>query len=114
MRQQFWSVSLDGLIIDSVPYDCDIGAESVKHSLVNHDGYDPGISVFRDEPPTTPPKLLLTIPTGGHPITIVQLGPDHYRVAYGSEYHSGTRAAVSGHIGHSVFHALESEGRLDA
>jgi hypothetical protein len=41
----FWNVYLNGRIIDSVFYDKDCDAWYVKRTLVNHDGYNPGIIV---------------------------------------------------------------------
>lgn len=45
MAHTAYNVRLDGKLIDTVFY-CDKGAkEEVKRSLINHDGYDPGITV---------------------------------------------------------------------
>ena len=41
----FWDIYLDGKLIDSVCFDYDIDKETVKSSLINHDGYDPNIIV---------------------------------------------------------------------
>lgn len=46
MKQVFWNVYLHGKLIDEVPYDIDCDAWYVKHTLVNHDGYDPAIEVI--------------------------------------------------------------------
>lgn len=40
-----WNVYLDGKNIDTVFYNDDIDAEEVKRGLVDHDGYDPNITV---------------------------------------------------------------------
>jgi len=42
-----WDVYLNGKLIDTVFYTADCEAEYVKHSLVDHDGYDPAITVYR-------------------------------------------------------------------
>ena len=41
----FWNVFLRGRIVDSVFFDKDCDANYVKHSLINHDGYNPSIIV---------------------------------------------------------------------
>ena len=41
----FWDIYLDGKLIDSVCFDYDIDKETVKSSLINHDGYDENIVV---------------------------------------------------------------------
>jgi len=43
----FWNVYLEGKKIDSVPYVASMDADEVKRSLVDHDGYDPGIYVIK-------------------------------------------------------------------
>lgn len=43
-----WDVFLNGKKIDTVFFDDDMDAETVKRSLVDHDGYDPGITVRAD------------------------------------------------------------------
>ena len=45
MEYNFWDIYLDGQLIDSVCFDYDIDEETVKSSLINHDGYDPNIIV---------------------------------------------------------------------
>jgi hypothetical protein len=42
-----WNVSLHGKNIDKV-FSSDTSADAVKRSLVNHDGYDPGIVVTKE------------------------------------------------------------------
>jgi len=44
-KMVFWDVFLDGKEIDSVPYTEDCDERYVKHSLIDHDGYDPRIVV---------------------------------------------------------------------
>ena len=41
----YWDIYLDGQLIDSVSFDDDIDEETVKSSLINHDGYDQNIVV---------------------------------------------------------------------
>lgn len=43
-----WSVYLNGRFIDKVFYTSDCDAEYVKKSLVEHDGYNPSITVRRE------------------------------------------------------------------
>ena len=45
MKTIAWDVWLYGRVIDTVFYDCDMTEETVKTSLVNHDGYDSRICV---------------------------------------------------------------------
>jgi hypothetical protein len=45
MEYNFWDIYLDGQLIDSVCFEYDIDEETVKSSLINHDGYDPNIIV---------------------------------------------------------------------
>lgn len=40
-----WDVILNGKVIDTVFYTKDCDAEYVRRSLINHDGYDPRITV---------------------------------------------------------------------
>jgi hypothetical protein len=42
-----WNVYLGGKLIDTVWFDEDMSAEDVRRSLINHDGYDPAITVRR-------------------------------------------------------------------
>lgn len=42
-----WDVILNGKVIDTVFYTKDCDAEYVRRSLINHDGYDPRITVRR-------------------------------------------------------------------
>lgn len=44
---QAWDVYLHGRWIDTVFYDTNVDAWSVKDELVGHDGYDSGIKVAR-------------------------------------------------------------------
>ncbi len=48
MAHTAWNVYLNGKLIDTVFYDADIDADTVRRSLINHDGYDPGITIRRD------------------------------------------------------------------
>jgi len=43
---QAWNVYLNGKLIDTVFYVRDCDADYVRRGLVNHDGYDPAITVF--------------------------------------------------------------------
>jgi hypothetical protein len=45
IEYNFWDIYLDGQLIDSVSFEYDIDEETVKSSLINHDGYDPNIIV---------------------------------------------------------------------
>lgn len=45
-----WNVYLDGELIDIVFYNDDFDVEEVKQSLINHDGYDPSITVKEGSP----------------------------------------------------------------
>lgn len=45
MPMEFWKVTLNGKEIDSVPYVEGMTPAEVKMSLINHDGYNPGIEV---------------------------------------------------------------------
>lgn len=47
MKMTFWNVYLGGRLLDSVPYEEDIDKDYVLRSLIEHDGYDPGITVRR-------------------------------------------------------------------
>lgn len=47
MKMKAWDVWLNGRCIDTVFFDEDISADEVYRSLVNHDGYNPGIEVRR-------------------------------------------------------------------
>jgi hypothetical protein len=40
-----WDVYLNGRLIETVFYDSDCDEWYVKHTLVNHDGYNPAIEV---------------------------------------------------------------------
>jgi hypothetical protein len=40
-----WDVYLNRKRIDTIFYTADQAAEDVRRSLINHDGYDPGITV---------------------------------------------------------------------
>jgi hypothetical protein len=40
-----WDVYLDGKLIDTVWFTSDCNAEYVLRSLIEHDGYDPAITV---------------------------------------------------------------------
>lgn len=44
---QAWRVMLNGKEIDTVFFDADIDAFTVKTSLINHDGYDYNIVVVK-------------------------------------------------------------------
>ena len=43
----FWNVYLNGRLIDSVWYTKDCDKWYVKHGLINHDGYNPNIKVYK-------------------------------------------------------------------
>ncbi len=45
IEYNYWDIYLDGQLIDSVSVEYDIDEETVKSSLINHDGYDPNIIV---------------------------------------------------------------------
>jgi hypothetical protein len=45
MKNAAWDVWLYGRVIDTVFYDCDMTEETVKTSLIEHDGYDSRIAV---------------------------------------------------------------------
>lgn len=47
MAAQAWNVYLRGKLIDTVFFTHDIDADTVRRSLVNHDGYDSAITVRR-------------------------------------------------------------------
>ena len=44
---QAWNVYLNGKLIDTVFYAPDCDAEHVRRGLIDHDGYDPAITVRR-------------------------------------------------------------------
>lgn len=44
-----WNVYLRGKLIDTVFYTSDCDAEYVRESLIDHDGYNPGIVVRRSK-----------------------------------------------------------------
>lgn len=47
----WWNVRLNGKLLESVPYNSSYKtADEVKKSLVQHDGYDPAITVCRQRP----------------------------------------------------------------
>ncbi len=46
-KMSSFDVTLNGKWMDTVFYDSDISAEEVKKSLIEHDGYNPGIVVRR-------------------------------------------------------------------
>lgn len=56
MAHQAWDVYLNGRLIDTVFYDADCDADYVRRGLVNHDGYDSGITV--EKPRKTRPKMV--------------------------------------------------------
>lgn len=45
MKMTAWDVYLNRKRIDTIFYTADQTAEDVRRSLINHDGYDPGITV---------------------------------------------------------------------
>jgi len=47
MKQQAWNVYLGKKLIDTVFYDNDCDKWYVYSGLVNHDGYDPNISIIK-------------------------------------------------------------------
>lgn len=40
-----WDVILNGMVIDTVSYDNDCDADYIRRGLIDHDGYDPAITV---------------------------------------------------------------------
>lgn len=49
-KMRSWDVKLNGKVIDTVFYDDDCDADYVRRGLINHDGYDPRITICdRDE-----------------------------------------------------------------
>lgn len=44
---QAWNVYLNGRLIDTVFYDKDCDQSYVRNGLINHDGYDSRIKVFK-------------------------------------------------------------------
>ena len=49
MPHTAWNVTLNGKHIDTVFFDADCDADYVYRSLVNHDGYNPGIKVRKEK-----------------------------------------------------------------
>lgn len=47
MKQNAWHVYLNGELIDIVFYDHDCDHDYVKNGLINHDGYDPRITIIK-------------------------------------------------------------------
>ncbi len=47
MAHQAWNVYLNGKLIDTVFCSPSDTADDVRRSLIDHDGYDPGITVRR-------------------------------------------------------------------
>jgi hypothetical protein len=45
MKMIFWNVYLNGKLIDSVPYTEDCDHDYVLRGLIDHDGYNPGITI---------------------------------------------------------------------
>ena len=50
MKQIFWNVYLKGKLIDSVPYDENCDRDYVLKGLIDHDGYDPRITIRAEVP----------------------------------------------------------------
>lgn len=48
MRHQAWNVYLNGKLIDTVFYDKDCDADYVRRGLIEHDGYNPAITVRKN------------------------------------------------------------------
>lgn len=46
-KQTAWYVYLNGKLIDTVFYDSDCDADYVLRGLINHDGYNPNIKIFK-------------------------------------------------------------------
>lgn len=44
-----WDVILNGKVVDTVWYTKDCDADYVRRSLINHDGYNPNITVRRSK-----------------------------------------------------------------
>jgi hypothetical protein len=57
--QTAYNVRLNGKLIDTVFYSNTTDADEVKHSLINHDGYDPGITVTKARKRKTKAKPVL-------------------------------------------------------
>ena len=49
-----WDIIVAGSVVDTVFYDSDMDAETVRRSLIDHDGYDEGITVKHARPLGTP------------------------------------------------------------
>jgi hypothetical protein len=58
-----WNVYLRGKLIDTVFFTTDYTAEEVKRSLVQHDGYDPGITMRRERRKNPRPSNLRMTPS---------------------------------------------------
>lgn len=48
MAQIFWTIRLHGKKIDTVPYDSNIKKDDVLNGLINHDYYDPSITISKE------------------------------------------------------------------
>ncbi len=48
MGPQAWNVYLNGKKIETVFWDKDVKKDRVLHGLINHDGYDPAITIRKD------------------------------------------------------------------
>jgi hypothetical protein len=48
MKQNAWDVTLNGNLIDTVFFDQNCDEDYVRKSLIEHDGYDPGIQVWHE------------------------------------------------------------------
>lgn len=76
----FWNVYLNGKEIDSVPYTPDCDKDYVLRSLIDHDGYDPAITVRRAPGQTarskrSSPNTVYSLGGGNRcPIKIVRRG----------------------------------------
>lgn len=45
MKMQGWDVIVGGRVVNTAFYDSDMDAETVRRSLIDHDGYDEGITI---------------------------------------------------------------------
>jgi hypothetical protein len=45
MRKKIWNVYLHGKMIDTVHYFCNVDENEVLQDLIEHDGYDPNITI---------------------------------------------------------------------
>lgn len=48
MAHTWWTVRLNGKTIDNILCDSSIKKDDVLRGLINHDGYDPGITISKE------------------------------------------------------------------